>query len=190
MRRINLFFILLACFSLLCVSCTENQLDKLETENVSLIPDDFHISFDPSTPTTFKLGEVNLSDLITSLNQELYEINFEEVINNEGYSLKSETQIYIGYNLNINGNTEIITIQPIFGPRDNKSESSDDKKCGGEDGDNWKLYGTCMSEDCVEVLSNQAAKELKKELKSGKCLDIRVKRNPLNARVCGRVIDC
>lgn len=193
MKRIDLFIIplLVASFVVAMTSCTNEGKSELAKENSALIiqdlkfelPDDFFV-------TTYNLDEVNLSDLITSLNKDLYEEPYEvpyelnEILEEKNLTA-DEISVYVGYNLNIDGNTNTVTLTPVM-----DDVNSNDQNCGDKDGNAWISYEICADRECVDEKSNQAVQEFASQLSLGKCLDIRVQRNRTNGRVCTLLTDC
>ncbi len=172
-------------------SCTSETNIKSSENN--LVPDDLSISIDPTTPTTYDLNKISLDQLMTDLNRELFESKLD---NNHSRTttgtgdVEETSTTYVGYDMTINLQDNLVVVTPIEGTNPISPGSDDSVKCGGKKGDGWTSYGVCHSESCVKEKSAEAVSDLKSNLQSGKCMDIRVKRNTLSARVCARVVDC
>ncbi len=153
-------------------------------EGVSAMRIDFtqSITYNYSTAT-------QKDSIIETIIVDIFDVDLHSYNDSEGKFISDEFAV----NIIVNESSKTITVQPepIYQIIvTNSDEDDDNKKCGGKEGDGWKSYGTCMSEPCVSDKSKAAAEELSDSLVQGKCLDIRVKRNTLNARVCARVISC
>jgi|GEM_PF-4321495 len=133
--------------------------------------------------STFYLKNTDLNELIAKLTQEL----FTEWQEEDSREKEFGEEVLLGFNINIKD--DLINVYPIVGITP-ISDTEDDKICGGQDGDGWKNFGTCRSQTCVREKMEEATLELSEGLKSGQCVDIRIKRNALSANVCGRVISC
>ncbi|MGR7813180.1 hypothetical protein [Lacinutrix undariae] len=162
-----------------CTTEDQNTQDDLSLNDIS-----FDINIDMTT--TLKREGTDIDALLSDIVDELYNTELSEV-NALAYRVDSNTQEqpYIEFQVLINKDN--ITITPIEGTEP-VNPDGDNEDCGGRKGDGWKLYGSCMSESCVKKKAEKATAELKDGLGTGKCLDIRVKRNALNAKVCGRII--
>lgn len=186
MERKYIKLYLIAMLLLLIVGCGKEKTEVLNEdllENFSIKPDiDFRVTYD--------LSKISLEDVISKTMDELYSDDMTEDIEmRSGGSEEQQGNItFVAVDFLISDTQ--VTVVTVVGEDSVLGEASDDDKCGGKAGDGWKSYGTCFTKECVETKSGEAATELSNSLTPGKCLDIRVKRNTLNARVCGRVISC
>jgi len=179
-------FLVLAFFLFSCSG------DNASNKNSDLNPtfENFNLDLKIDWTSTFNLNEYDLDQLVGEIVKELYEFDVTEQrkYSNSGIiPNSSETVPYIAADLIFNDN--ILTVIPICGEEPIVPQG-DNEDCGGKAGDGWTSYGTCMKESCVEELVKEATSALSSNLTRGKCLDIRIKRNLLNARVCARVVDC
>ncbi len=184
--KITLKIIAITCISLFMFSCSTNESVNDSNENLT-IP---IFSIDLNLQTVFERKNVSLEDLLETLVSEIYEFELDDVeINPETISLSPEisSENYFGVDISIT--EHLIIINPISGQQP-ISAHGDDAKCGGEQGDGWKSYGTCISESCVADKIAEVKATLSESVTSGTCLDVRIKRNLTNARVCARVISC
>ncbi|MDR0691938.1 MAG: hypothetical protein LBF69_02735 [Prevotellaceae bacterium] len=167
-------------------SCVQNESVREEEEiNFEHINWDVPISFD----NTFDLREYDFDQLLPLIVKEFYETDIkEDGVANAAIAPSSISETaFFALNLSFRG--DLLTLTPEFGVEP-VAPSGDDEDCGGKVGDGWTSYGKCVTESCVEDKIREATKELQKDLKKGKCLDLRVKRNTFNARVCARIVDC
>lgn len=130
--------------------------------------------------TAFDRSDYEFDVIVKQLTAELFEMELEKKNLKNGY-------YFSGYNMTITPSQYLV--KPIYGTTP-VNPTGDDKKCGGQEGDGWKSYGTCSSEACVQNKLVEASEDLSGSLGNGDCLDLRVKRNLLGARVCDRVISC
>ena len=173
----------------LIVSCSDNeeaapqQMNDLGTALGAGLQKSLTIDFE--RPVTFSYDSDEQKQLIINdFIAEIYEVELQGYTEN-GIEYSEE----LSFVININENLRIITIKPELRPGVFPILTTNgDEDCGS--GEGWKLYATCMSEPCVKEKSEEAGEDLSKKLSPGKCLDIRVKRNTFNAKVCGRVIPC
>ena len=175
MKKIKFYLILpLLVFTL---SCEQENVSDLPENGLNLELDLSNVDF--KMTNQFDLNKISLEKVIELTVLELYSKDFDENIMMKNQNSTSTDEFIDGFDININD--DIISISPITDP-------VVEGECGS--GDGWKKYGTCYSESCVKSKMEKASKELSDKLESGKCMDLRVKRNTLNAVVCGRVIDC
>ncbi|MGJ8592052.1 MAG: hypothetical protein ACSHXF_05865 [Aquaticitalea sp.] len=172
------------CILLFLLSFACNEEEIVPTENQSA----FELKYFAINPkidfsTTYDLSKVKLEDVISESISELYKQDLSD-INNRG-SKSEDVVVMIDFIISKNQ----VTVTPSSYAR-GIEEESDDSKCGGQAGDGWKSYDVCYSEECVRAASVQAANDLSLRLTAGMCMDIRVKRNTLSARVCGRIVSC
>ncbi len=123
--------------------------------------------------TTYNVEHQDLDQIIDQVIDGLFSHEFE----NEGEFIFADIRVGGGQIIVTPGSG---TVEPVV------IANGDDEDCGGKEDDGWKSFGKCYSEECVKEKSEKAGEDLKESLTSGKCLDIRVKRNLLNVRVCGR----
>lgn len=178
--------IIIICILAVAFSCSTNDSINDSKENLTIPV----FSIDLNLQTVFERKNINLDDLLEALVSEIYEFELEDVeLNPETISLSPEipSENYFGVDIIITDH--LIIINPISGQQP-VSVQGDDAKCGGKNGDGWKSYGTCMSEGCVADKVAEVKATLSESVTSGTCLDVRIKRNLTNARVCARVISC
>jgi hypothetical protein len=193
----KIFICLLGLFCIVIFSsCSQDKINKDDTINqddkINLNNIDWDISI--NFTTTYDLKKYDLNKLISAVVKELYETDMKEV-QAEAQDISSITQamasvetfLAVDFVFNFEDDILIVTPTPGIGTPE---PLGDDEDCGGKQGDGWTSYGTCRSEVCVETKVREATAALSKDLTSGKCLDVRVKRNALSARVCARLIDC
>ncbi len=173
---ISLLIIFITIFS-----CQEEQLDLLSNDDFSLDGafDGLGIGKSLRDPVVLKRSEYDINNIIKEISEASFEIGNYTSANSETPSLTQD-----GFDVKID--PEYIVITPII---DEPIPDSDDKDCGGKEGDGWKSYGRCWTESCVEDKMKEAAEELG-EPGVGECLDIRVRRTKVAARVCARMTDC
>lgn len=172
MKKVLIYSIL--ALATLTYSCEQENVSDLPENGLNLDVDFSDI--DLNMTTSFDLNKVSIGQIIDLTINELYSKDFND--NLESRSKNSIDDAVDGFDININD--DIITVTPISEP--------DDDACGS--GSGWKKFGTCYSESCVKSKMEKASKELSSKLESGQCMDLRVKRNTLNAVVCGRVVSC
>lgn len=132
--------------------------------------------------TTYSLKEKSLEEIAALISKELFEDGLGSSAN-----LDEISPDFQGADLLIDPVSEIVIIEPIEGTA---PEGTDDEKCGGEDGDGWTSHGKCVSQSCVETKLTQAAISRADDLDTGECLDLRVVKKSLYARVCSRIKTC
>ena len=191
MKKSTLFILLSI---LLFGACTEKRTDaalptpedETATENAFILnPMGWNLDLKIDFTSYFDLNEEPLDSLVGLIATELFEAELT-LPAHELQPASGET-VFVEAALLISAEQLILT--PITGV-ESISASGDDKNCGGADGDGWKSYGTCKDEICVEKLIREATDDLRPSLKIGKCLDIRVRRTLLSARVCARIVPC
>jgi hypothetical protein len=178
--------IMIVCITTFTISCS--NIDSINDSKENLTIPVF--SIDLNLQTVFERKDVNLEDLLEALVSEIYEFELEDVeLDPETISLSPEipSENYFGVDINITDH--LIIINPISG-QEPISVLGDDAKCGGKQGDGWKSYGTCLSEGFVADKVAEVKATLSESVTSGTCLDVRIKRNLTNARVCARVVSC
>jgi len=193
-------FILVLLFVLVIFSCSENeqkndlqQTDESEMKGLgkAIGAGLENLRIDFNRPVTYHYSNLEEREaIIRNIIRDIYEVELRSSISPNGETVSDEFAVDIV--INELTNTLILYPEPInqiVVPNPNTTYG-DDKDCGGKAGDGWKSYGVCMSEVCVETKSKEAVSALSNSLTSGKCLDIRVKRNTFNARVCARLISC
>ncbi|WP_458626388.1 hypothetical protein [Winogradskyella sp. PC D3.3] len=168
-------FYLLLPLIMFAISCEQENVSDLPENGLNLELDLSNVDF--KMTNQFDLNKVSLDDVIELTIKELYSKDYDENIMMKNQN--STDEFIDGFDINIKD--DLITISPITDPVVNGA-------CGS--GSGWKKFGTCYSESCVKSKMEAASKELSDKLGSGQCMDLRVKRNSLNAVVCGRVIDC
>lgn len=196
LSKIFMSLLFLSCILLSCSKEENNQnLKQITDEQSDAMADGAALGlrgvnfFDLPITVTFT-SEFQRDSIIESVVKEIYKIELRTWQNasNEQVSEEFSANVIINEGLGIiqiGGNPMSEVIIPT-----NPVSNGDDADCGGKAGDGWKSFGTCTNQDCTETKSKEAAAELKKGLSSGKCLDIRIKRNLLNARVCARIVNC
>lgn len=201
--KVKLTSLLLLVFAIFSCSDSENdqtnefqQIKELnQEENAQLdlgkgLESAFeNLNIDFGKPVTYTYSTSSERDLIIeSIIRDVYEVDLHSNVNAHGQIISDEFSV----NIVVSEWTKTIVLypEPVNPVVVSNQTYGDNEDCGGKAGDGWKSYGTCMSKKCVEDKSKDAAADLSSSLTSGKCLDIRVKRNAINARVCGRVIDC
>lgn len=188
MKKIYSTICFVLVLSLVFTGCTNDKSENIEDNSLSSeLLDGFTIRAGIDMTTTYELSKTTIDDVLTTTIKALYDDDlFEafEMRNDESQQDDNFTFIAVDFKIT---DTQII-VTTISG--NEVMASSDDEKCGGENGDGWTNYGLCMTRACVETKTAEAAQDLSLSLQPGQCLDIRVKRNLLNARVCGRVISC
>lgn len=175
----NILSLAVLLFSLaFFVSCQKEEEDSINNQDESLENfnlDNIEFEFTARMfQTTYNLTQIDLSTIIETTVNDLYS---EELNEHE----------FLAINFLIKG--ELVTITPITGPV-NPTPHGDDEDCGGQSGDGWELFDTCYTENCAKQATATAASELAESLENGKCIDIRIKKNRANVKVCGRLIDC
>lgn len=187
----NFFYTLTFLFVLF--SCSDDQ------ENAQTTEPDFamaaarglaaglEMDFDKPIVMTFET-DAHAQEIMDNVANEIFEIELLEGIdkNKEFYE-----EVAVDFLINYDNRTITIIPEPVQRfPGIVQAHADDNEACGGKAGDGWKSYGTCFSENCVKEKSVEAAADLRKQVSSGKCLDVRIKRNTTNARVCARVVSC
>lgn len=169
-------------------SCSSDEsTEKIQETN--LIKDiGFSPKLDFDKPVTFKRSEVNVDSLLNNVVSELYSLDINSGVSKKEISSDKNLENYDGVDIKIG--EEFIEITPIYGTNPPLEGADDNADCGGKSGDGWQKFATCRSEDCVKKETETAVKQLTNSLSSGKCRDIRIKRNTLSATVCARVVSC
>jgi hypothetical protein len=176
----------------LLFACTSQETDSKinEYNEIDLGKVTLDISYDPVT--TLDLNEYDLDQVLTDLAKELYDIDFTDPKDEASQLLEANPdasgEAFVIVDVRLNFNDNVLTITPTLGVT--PVLLSDDTDCGGKTGDGWTSYGVCYNEVCVEETMRTAMTELKKDLQTGKCIDVRVRRTLFNARVCARIISC
>jgi len=172
-KKLKLY--LLSTIVLFSLSCGKENPTDLPEDGLSLELDFSNLDF--KMTNQFDLNKVSIDEIIELTVNELYSKEFDNNIMSKNQHSKD---YYVdGFDINIKG--DIVTLNPINDPVVNDA-------CGS--GNGWKKYATCYSESCVKSEMEKAGKDLSDKLKSGEFMDIRVKRNSINAIVCGRLIAC
>ena len=191
---------LICAFALLLMiftSCSNDEKTKSNEESTELTTEGVAnavaegisaMRIDFTQPILYNYTNAAEKDsIIKSIIEDVYDVDLKSH-KDQGQLISDEFSV----NILINESSKTITLQPeqivqvIMSS--GGSDEDDNKKCGGQPGDGWKSYGTCTSKPCVKEKSEEAASDY--TLVSGKCLDIRIKRNTLNARVCARLVSC
>jgi hypothetical protein len=162
--KIYIFKSALFLLLLSCFSCNRDNAISKDEKELNLENINLGGSIKINMTSTFDLNQYDLDQLLTCIVKELYEIDLdEEVSNNSDIVLNSVDPVakFVAVDLIISG--DLLILEPISGIEPILT-LGDDEDCGGKTGDGWTSYG--------------------------KCLDLRVKRNLLSARVCARVVDC
>jgi len=187
MNKIKKISVFVACLLISIItfnSCSSNEVENTELDNIELNDLDFKLDF--NTTTKIKRDGVDINSFLMNIVDELYDVDLNENI----LMARNSDEALLNFNgVDIFIDDTFITINPISGV-EAPVIYGDNEDCGGSAGDGWKVYGTCMSEKCVKEKMEEAAKKLSASLSSGKCMDVRIKRNSLNAKVCGRVVNC
>lgn len=187
MKKINIVYLLfvmaIGFYSCSSDESTENTQNLNLTKSISFSP---KLNFDK--PTTFKRSDVNVDSLLNNVVSELYSFDINSGTSKKEISSDKNLENYDGVDIKIG--EELIEITPIYGTNPPLEGSDDNADCGGKSGDGWQKFATCRSEDCVKKETETAVKQLTNSLSSGKCRDIRIKRNTLSATVCARVVSC
>ncbi len=181
----KLFILLSVC--VLLASCETEQIEVESVESVQakdlsngdtkLFTTEWDgLSIGLDLTSTYDYDQDKLNQVIEQVVADLYAHEFD---NEDEFFF---VDIFVG------GGQIIVT--PGGGTTEPSVVPNGDEKCGGKEGDGWKSYGKCYTEECVKEKSSEAATKLGASLESGEFLDIRVKRNTLNARVCGRIVKC
>ncbi|QYJ68905.1 hypothetical protein [Flavobacterium litorale] len=190
---------LFAVLAIVFASCSDDENKQSAQESTELTDEGITnalvegvkaLRIDFTQPTTFNYTtEIERDSIIGTITVEIFEGELNSYRNEQGQLISDE----IAANILINEREKTIIVQPepllgvvIY----SNPEDDDNKKCGGKAGDGWKSYGICYTDSCAENKSKEAAADLRKTLRSGQCLDIRIKRNATNARVCARVVSC
>ncbi|OIQ21651.1 MAG: hypothetical protein BM557_02315 [Flavobacterium sp. MedPE-SWcel] len=191
---------LAAIVSLLLTSCANDDTNHHEEQSNGITSEEisnglkggmkaFRVDF--TKPIIFEYTTaVEKDSIIDSIVKDLYEVELKSHLDENNQLILDELAV----NILINDFDKTITLQPepitqvlIYS---SSPGDTDDEKCGGQEGDGWKSYGKCYDESCVSSKSAEAADDLSYQLGNNKCLDVRVKRNALYARICARVISC
>ena len=178
MKNLKYFLSLTLMIFLFVFSCQDTAVEPDPPMDLSNL--DLNLDLDMDFSTTYSLKEKTLAEISREIAKELYSEDYRASANLGGL------EDVEGVSLEINPVEEIVIVTPI----DPVGLQSDDKKCGGKEGDGWTSFGKCFSDNCVENKIESAAKELAKTLEIGQCLDLRVVRNVTHARVCGRIKTC
>lgn len=174
--------------SIFIIGCSEEKSDIIEEDTISNeLKDGFSISIGVDMTNTYDLSKISLEEVFENTMKAFYEEDMtESFLARNGDSDTDENSSFLAVDFHITETQVIVTTSS----GNDVSSATDDEKCGGDNGDGWKSYGLCVSRTCVEEKTAEAAQELSLQLQPGKCLDIRVKRNTLSARVCGRLVSC
>lgn len=175
----------------LLFSCSENPdqtLQSFKWDKIDLSGLSINVS-----PVTIDLKDYPLDQLLKDISAEIYETDINQTA--KIMKISSDMELFLGANLLVDGETNRAILTPLEWtskiPTENTRIASGDDHliCGGQVGDGWTSYGTCLSQECVTEMMLAAAEDLG-EPGVGQCLDLRVVRNLLNARVCGRLTSC
>ena len=172
MKKIK--FCLILSLVLFSSSCEKENPTELPENGLNLELD--FSSSDFNMKNQFDLNKVSIEQIIQLTVNELYSVDFEDNL------MKNNPNTYAlvdGFDINIKD--DLVTVSPIVNPVQSGA-------CGS--GSGWSKYATCDSESCIRSEMKKTAEKLSEKLTAGKCMDIRVKRNPLSAVVCGRIVDC
>ncbi|AWA30398.1 hypothetical protein HYN48_10025 [Flavobacterium magnum] len=171
-------------------SCSEKEEVTTVEENIvegaGLAPSALKIDF--TKPVVYYYADSTERDLIIeNIIGDIYETDLRH--HNEGEVIISDE---VAVDMVMNDSTGTLTLypDPISSVTVNTASVGDGEACSGKVGDGWKSYGTCMSKSCVKEKSSEAMAALSESLVTGKCIDLRIKRNAPNARVCARLINC
>lgn len=183
----KVFYVALAAFVMTSCSDQAENLNPEQgiSEGISAGASAMRIDF--TRPVSYEFSTPAEEDaVISEIIKDVYDVELVHTIDRDGNEVQDEFSINIVINRDLG--SIIVTPKPV---QQVIITNGDNEDCGGKPGDGWKSYGSCQSKSCVEDKSKQAAKDLSKDgLSTGKCLDIRVKRNTFSATVCGRVISC
>lgn len=196
MKKILIY--VFAVLSVTFTSCSNDETTRPEAENTELTSEGIKeamvngiakgLRIDFTQPTTFNYTtEIEKDSIIKTITKDIFEINLNSYRDEQDRLISDEFAV----NILINETSKTIIAQPELITQvviNSNPEEDDNKKCGGKEGDGWKSYGLCTNETCVEGKMREASNDY--TLVSGKCLDIRIKRNTFNARVCARVVNC
>lgn len=144
-------------------------------------------------PVIIDLKEYSLDILIADLSREIQDSDLNRVA--ERLNLGDDMEPYIEYSLVVNysKNIAVLTAKEEgikSATSANRISSNDDALCGGEDGDGWTSYGTCLSSECVAEQVLAAADQIGGEPESGQCFDFRVRRLLVGDRICAKTVSC
>jgi hypothetical protein len=188
MKKIYSKICFVMSLSIVCMGCTNDKVETNEENSLSSeLQGGFTIDAGIDIITTYNLSETSVDEVLATTIKALYAEDMSEAfLLRNGESQQDEDLSFVAVDFKITETQIIVTTST----GNEVMASSDDEKCGGENGDGWTNYGLCVTRACVETKTAEAAQDLSLSLQPGQCLDIRVKRNLLNARVCGRVISC
>lgn len=134
-------------------------------------------------------NEDDKENKLTEIIKDIYDIELKSSEKENG----SATIEIVEVDIIQNHLDQTLTIKPLFIEHElssSENNMSDDDLSKGKDNEGWKNFGTAKDDNSTEKLTKKAAAEFKNQLSSGNCLDIRIKRNTFNARVCARVVKC
>lgn len=143
-------------------------------------------------PVTIDLNEYPLDQLLKDVGEELYQIDIHGV--EQRMKLTSLELAVVGVRIQVDGEKNEALLTPIeFSESKNENyriaTEDDNALCRGQPGEGWTSYSNCTGHECVQEMMMAAADDLG-EPGVGECLDLRVVRTLLSARVCGRLVDC
>ncbi|RAI88285.1 hypothetical protein [Algoriphagus yeomjeoni] len=172
-------------------SCTMEEHKAQTTIDLSKM-DLSGLNFD-FNPVIIDLKEYSLDNLIADLSREIQDNDLNRVA--ERLNLGDDMEPYIEYSLVVDyaKNIAILTAKEDgikAATSANRISSNDDALFGGEDGDGWTSYGSCLGSECVAEQILAAADQMGGEPESGQCFDFRVRRLLVGVRVCARTVSC
>ena len=141
----------LALLLVMLFSCSENpdqtpqsfKWDKMDLSGLSI-----NVS-----PVTIDLKDYPLDQLLKDISAEIYETDINQTA--KIMKISSDMELFLGANLLVDGEKNRAILTPLEWtskiPTENTRIASGDDSliCGGQAGDGWTSYGTCLSQECV-----------------------------------------